>query len=350
MNVAESPSVPMLEITGVDRIVNPDQINHMPCRPRQVLAYVAARSPWVDLLKYGALGSTFDFYRHCVIQGRNRWAFLPAYAREEDLPALGFQLDRFGTVDLARAEVVRRMLERDRLLMFYAPGGDFPHYSAFLRELGTYDVYARDHHSFMLAGISADGSRLLLVDNANLAHEFGRVVVPAGVVVDGCARDPDNWFVDTVMLGKVGEPDVGAFRTRYLEVVEAFDDRFEIYDLIADRLAAELVPDPDLDHTPSLAMLRMLAGSRALFHEFLRRTDHSAPVTAAYHQLARQLTALVDRTAGFLSGRRGVRLDGLRRDLHALRMREERAKRLLQADLSRVRLTLTPTPHHPERS
>lgn len=53
----------MLTVSGIDGIVNQDRANHLNCRKGQLLAVIASRTPWSDLLLYGALGDTFAVYR-----------------------------------------------------------------------------------------------------------------------------------------------------------------------------------------------------------------------------------------------------------------------------------------------
>src|SRR5262245_6539431 len=94
----------MIRLPGVERIRTRDPNNHLHCRKTQLLAYVAGRTPWSDLLMYGALGSTSAVYRHCYLRGGDRWAFDPPYVAHGDLRTLGFEVFSAGTVDLARFE------------------------------------------------------------------------------------------------------------------------------------------------------------------------------------------------------------------------------------------------------
>ncbi|GIF12566.1 hypothetical protein [Actinoplanes teichomyceticus] len=330
------PVSPLTTISGVDGIVNQDRVNHLNCRKGQLLAVTASRSPWSDLLLYGALGSTFAIYRHCFRRGGYRWDFPAPYVVDEDLALLGFQAPRLAKLDLADVRAgLPDFIARDQPVFFDAPRGDFGYWVDFMRRTGTVPEEYRELHSYLVGGLSADGETVLIVDNTTDNLQFQRFEIPMADLVAGYAREPQRWFLDCQTLIRTGEPDFAGFVARYRAFVESWQDGFEIYDLIADSLPSERTRFEHTYQTPSVNSLALLAGSRGMFQRFLRHTGHSPQLAHRYERLASAIALLQDQAARFHGGAADVSLDDMRRDLHALRLREQDTARLLRADLGR---------------
>src|SRR5690606_7926068 len=161
----------MITLPDVDRIRTRDPNNHLHCRKTQLLAYAGSRSPWTDLLMYGALGSTSAIYRHCYLHGEDRWAFETPYVTDADLRLLGFEVQTAGRVDLARFEAeLPEYLAAGQPVFFYAPRHHFPHWVEFMRRAGTLPEEYELLHSYLVCGVSDSG--VLLVDNTTDDHEY----------------------------------------------------------------------------------------------------------------------------------------------------------------------------------
>ncbi|WP_432840296.1 hypothetical protein [Dactylosporangium sp. CA-092794] len=327
-------------IAGVDAIVNRDRVNHLNCRKAQVLAFVAGRSPWWELLLHGALGSTFDVYRHCYRRKGYRWDYPAPYVRDEDLAALGWFCGRQARADLDEVRAaLPQYLANDQPVLFMAPRADFPYWVDFMRRHGTIEAEYRELHSFMVCGLSADGETVLIVDNTTDNHEYTSFLIPMADLAAGYAREPERWFTDCQTLLRVGEPDLAELALRYHAAVSGYADRFEIYELIADSLPVERAAIAETYRTPSVNSLALLAGSRTMFCRFLRRTSHAPEVPARYERLAAAIGAAQERAGRYHAGAAGVSLDELRRRLRALRAQEEQAARALRDDLRRAPVT-----------
>jgi hypothetical protein len=328
------PVSTLTTISGVDDIVNQDRVNHLNCRKGQVLAVVASRTPWSDLLLYGALGATFDVYRHCFRRGGYRWDFPAPYVVDGDLALLGFSAPQLAKLELTDVRAaLPQFVARDQPVFFNAPREDFGYWVDFMRRTGTVRAEYRELHSFLVGGISADGETVLIVDNTTDNHQFQRFEIPMADLAAGYAREPKRWFLDCQALLRTGEPDFAGFAERYRAFVENWRDGFEIYDLIADSLQSERTRFEHTYQTPSVNSLALLAGSRGMFQRFLRRTAAHPGVAQRYERLAAAITLLQDQAARYHGGAAGVSLDDLRRDLHAARVREQDAARALRDDL-----------------
>lgn len=318
----------MIELPGVDRIRTRDPNNHLHCRKTQLLAYVAGRTPWSDLLMYGALGSTSAVYRHCYLRGGDRWAFDPPYVAHDDLRLLGFEVFSAGTVDLARFESgVADFLAAGRPVFFYAPRHHFPYWVEFMRRAGTVPEEYGLLHSFLVCGSSSAG--VLLVDNTADDHEYFPVTVGWEVLREGYAREPERWFTDCASVWQVSDPDRDGFEAAYRTFLAGFRDGFELYDAISDRLTTERASAAVTYRAPGVNSLALLAGSRALFCRFLAHTTHSEQVRAAYSRIEHLVTVLQDRVTTFQAGLPALPADRIRRGLAHLRLLEQRAARLL---------------------
>jgi hypothetical protein len=321
-------------ITGADGIVNQDRFNHLNCRKGQILAVVASRTRWSDLLLHGALGATFDIYRHCYRRGGYRWDFPAPYVVDDDLAALGFVAPRRAKVELAEVRAtLAEYLAQDQPVFFNAPRADFGYWVDFMRRTGTIEAEYRELHSFLVAGLSDDGDTVLIVDNTTDNHEFRPFLIPMADLAAGYAREPERWFIDCQTLIRTGAEDLTAFATRYQAFVDGYRDGFEIYDVIADTLPRERTEFADTYRTPSVNSLALLAGSRYMFCRFLRRTTHSPLVLRRYEQLVSAISLLQERAGRHHTGAPDVSLDELRRDLRATRIREQQVARLLRDDL-----------------
>lgn len=336
------PVEQMTTISGIEGIVNQDRVNHINCRKGQVLAFVASRTRWSDLLLYGALGSTFDVYRHCYLRRGYRWDFPTPYVVDPDLALLGYFSGQLPKVELDEVRArLPEYLAGDQPVLFMAPRADFAYWVDFMRRTGTIAAEYRELHSFMVCGISQRGDVVLVVDNTTDNHEFRRFPIPMADIERGYEREPQRWFLQCQTLRRIGEPDLAGFADRYRALVDAHDDGFEIYDLIADGLPGERAEIAETYRTPSVNSLALLAGSRGMFARFLRLTSHGPAVAERYEQIAALATAAQERAGRFHGGSSDVSLDRLRRDLHLLRVREQRALRALRDDLPRGPVTFT---------
>ncbi len=324
----------MLTVSGVDGIVNQDRANHLNCRKGQLLAVVASRTRWSDLLLYGALGDTFAIHRHCFRRGGYRWDFPAPYVVADDLALLGYDAPQLAKLELDDVRAaLPEFVARDQPVFFNAPRADFGYWVDFMRRTGTVAAEYRELHSYLVAGISVDGTTVLIVDNTTDNHQFRRYEIPMADLAAGYAREPERWFLDCQALIRTGEPDVAGFVARYRSFAGAWRDGFEIYDLIADSLPGERERFEHTYQTPSVNSLALLAGSRGMFVRFLRLTTHDPRLAARYERLAAAITLLQDQAARYHGGAGDVTLGDLRRDLQAVRLREQEAARLLRADL-----------------
>ncbi|MFY1633285.1 hypothetical protein ACN27F_08375 [Solwaraspora sp. WMMB335] len=327
-------------IGGIDAIVNRDRANHLNCRKGQVLAFVASRSPWWELLLYGALGSTYDIYRHCYRRKGYRWDFPAPYVRDDDLAALGWFSGHQAKADLDEVrDALPEYLANDQPVLFMAPRADFAYWVDFMRRHGTIESEYRELHSYLVCGLSTDRQTVLIVDNTTDNHEYTSFLIPMADLAAGYAREPERWFTDCQTLLRVGEPDLPELAVRYHRVVAGYTDRFELYDIIADSLPAERAAIAETYRTPAVNSLALLAGSRGMFCRFLRRTSHSPQVLARYEQLTAAVGAVQERVGRYHGGGADVSLDELHRRLQGLRVREEQAARLLREDLHRTPVT-----------
>ncbi|WP_030548326.1 hypothetical protein [Streptomyces albus] len=318
----------MTTLPDVHRIRTRDPNNHLHCRKGQLLAYAGSRTPWSDLLMYGALGSTAAIHRHCYLRGGDRWAFDTPYVTDDDLRLLGFEVFSAGTVALPLFEAgAAEFLAAGQPVFFYAPRHHFPYWVEFMRRVGTVPEEYGLPHSFLVCGVS--GTDVLLVDNIADDHEYFTVTVGWDVLREGYAREPGRWFTGCVTVEQVSEPDREGFEAAYRAFLNGFRDGFELYDIVAGNLVLERASNVALYRAPGVNSLALLAGSRALFRRFLELTEHSEPVRAAYTRIARLAAALSDRVSAFQAGQPAPPADRLRHGLAQLRLLEQRAARLL---------------------
>lgn len=325
----------MICIPDITRIRTQDPNNHLPCRKSQLLAYVAGRTRWSDLLMYRALGSTAAIYRHCHLRGRDRWAFETPYVTEGDLRLLGFELLSAGTVDLDRFESgLPEFVAAGRPVFFYAPRNHWPYWMEFMRRVGTVPEEYRLLHSFFVCG--ASGTEVLLVDNTSDDHEYFPLAVEWDVLREGYAREPERWFVDCSTIVRVSGPDLDGFESAYRAFLARFRDGFQLYDLIGESLVVERTSDDAVYRAPGVNSLALLAGSRALFSRFLALTRHSAQVRTAYARVADLCAGLSDQVNAFHAGTPTLSADRIRTALTRLRECEQQAARLLTSDAARL--------------
>ena len=318
----------MIQLPDVDRIRTQDPINHLHCRKTQLLAYVASRTPWSDLLMYGALGSTSAIYRHCYLRGQDRWAFETPYVTEDDLRLLGFEMLSAGSVDLADFECgLADFIAAGQPVFFYAPRHHFPYWVEFMRRAGTVPEEYELLHSFLVCGAST--SNVLLVDNTTDDHEYYPLTVTWDLLRDGYAREPERWFTGCATVRQTSAPDRDGFEAAYRTFLAGFRDGLELYDAVGDNLIMERASVTDTYRAPGVNSLALLAGSRTMFCRFLAHTEHSEKVRATYARIAQLTTVLSDRVSAFQSGLHALAADQIRRSLAHLRQREQQAARLL---------------------
>lgn len=328
---------PMRTISRLDLLVNRDWLNQMHCRTMQLLTMAGRCTPAVDLLMYRALEPTRDIYLHCHVKEEDRWSYASHYVNDEDLELLGFTVDYTPKVDLADAAAfLRAAIEDDRPVSFYAPRGHFDFWLDRMRRDGTRPDEYFFLHSFMCCGIAVDGGEVLIIDTTSTGS-LRPFVVDFDVFTTAYPTDPDRWFLHCQSLRQVrATPDVAAFETRYVEWLEGYRDRFEVYDVIADSFARERDRFPEWYRRPSLNSLVLLAGSRDFFGRFLTHTAHDPRIAAAFTANADMLVTLLDATTRFQNGTSSLGADELRGMLTAMKSRELEALRALQADLRRL--------------
>ena len=247
-------------IPAVRGMVSQDPINHLNCRKTQLLALAANGNPQVDLLMHSALERTFDIYRHCYLAEDYRWSYPVRYVTDPDLTLLGYQLlrsDRAEPGDIRQN--VLRFLAADQAVLFMAPRGYLPYWREFMRANQTRESEYYDLHSFVVGGLTPDGDGVLLMDNANEAHEFRPYPVTWAQLREGRAADPDRWFVDNVVMSRVGDPDPAPFARMHAAFVAEHEDEFELYEVIAEQLASEREMYPEAYRVPGI---NALAGGR----------------------------------------------------------------------------------------
>ncbi|GAA2111472.1 hypothetical protein GCM10009759_53500 [Kitasatospora saccharophila] len=324
-----------IRIPDAERIRNQDPNNHLHCRKSQLLAHVAARTPWSDLLMYRALGSTAAVYRHCHLRGKDRWAFEAPYVTDGDLRLLGFELLSAGTVDIDRFESdLPGILAVGQPVFFYAPRHHFPHWVEFMQRVGTVPEERRLPHSFLVCG--ADDTGVVVLDNTADDHEYFPLAVGWDVLREGYAREPERWFVDCSTVVPGTGPDLDGFESAYRAFLARFRDGFQIYDLIGENLAAERGSVDAVYRAPGVNSIALLAGSRTLFRRFLELTRHGEPVRAAYADVARLATTLSEQINAFHAGTPTLSADRIRAALAELRTREQRAAALLTDEAARL--------------
>jgi hypothetical protein len=317
-----------ITLPGVESIRTRDPNNHLHCRKTQLLAYAGAHTPWSDLLMYGALGSSAAVHRHCHLRGEDRWAFDTPYINDDDLRLLGFEVFSAGKVTLAQFESgLPVFLAAGQPVFFYAPRHHFPYWVDFMDRVGTVPEEYGLLHSFLVCGTGDDG--ILLVDNNSPGHEHFPVTVGWDLLREGYALEPDRWFTGCVTLRKVSEPDRDGFEAAYRAFLDGYRDGFDLYDVIGDNLVVERATVSATYRAPGVNALALMAGSRALFCRFLAHTTHGEQVHAAYARVARLAAVLSDRVTAFQQGLPALPADRIRRGLAQLRLREQRAARLL---------------------
>ncbi|MDQ1290197.1 MAG: hypothetical protein QG622_3763 [Actinomycetota bacterium] len=330
-------------VPGAERVVNPDPSHYMTCRQRQILAYLLAVDPWAGLLKYAALESTAEIYHHCVIRRQARWTFEPRLGADDDLEALGHPVRHLGDGALDDLPRVLEFLAAGQPVLFYAPSGDVPYFAEYLRGRGKIDTDALARHSVLLAGVSPDATRFVALDIANPELRFVPEIISWEQIVTGHAAHPGGWFLDATTIGhRPGPPDAGELMERYRRLLSESREGFEIYGQLPDVVTADRAAGTGVDTAPSLDSLRMLAGSRTLFHQFLLGTTHHPSVVHAYHRVARLLRHQVTQVAAHLTGQTEVRKPHLRRELTAIAAEESAAFRRLRADLAHGPITFHP--------
>lgn len=326
---------PVLRLPAAGRISNADPTMYLECRQRQALSYLGAATPAGDLVKYAAIGRTADFHRHCVVQQQPRWNLVQPILAPEDLAALGFEVQWLGQEDLDLVPRLPGLVEAGQPVTFYAPAEDVSYWADLLRRRGRPDGGGRGRHNVLVCGVSVDGQWLLTPDSTDEGCEFRPEFLSVPRMRAAAEADPDHWFVDTLSLRRSGAPQADHFAERHRETVLGLQEGFEVYAALPDLLRSDRARRPDLDQQVASAdVLRMLAGSRGMFHQFLRHTSHSREAVADYRRLAVLLAHLFTRAFGYLGGRGPEDLTTWRRDLTALRAAELTALRRLQDELA----------------
>ncbi|AVT35577.1 hypothetical protein [Plantactinospora sp. BB1] len=340
--VVASPVGPVRQLTATGRLVNADPTMYLECRQRQALSYLRAVTPAADLLGYGALGRTADYHRHCAIQQQPRWTMRQDLCGVEDLAALGYEVQWIGHGNLDLLPRLPGLVAAGQPVTFYAPAADVGYWADLMRRRGRPDGGGRGAHGVMVCGVSEDGAWLVAPDTTDEGPDFRPEYLAVAEVTAAATADPEHWFVDCLSLRRTGAPQPEVFAERYRQVVTGLRDGFEAYEALPQLLLADRARRPDLDQQVASAdLLRMLAGSRNLFHRFLRYTSHSPEVVAAYRRLAELLSQLLGRSMGYLAGQGPDDLDPWRRDLRTLRTAEVTRLRQLKAELAAGAVTIT---------
>lgn len=340
--VAGSPVGSVLQLSAIGRLVNADPTMYLECRQRQALSYLNAATPAADLLTYGALGRTADYHRHCAIQQQPRWTMQQNLCGLEDLATLGYEVQWMGHAGLDLLPRLRTLVAAGQPVTFYAPAADVGYWADLMRRRGRADGGGRGAHGVMVCGISADGEWLVTPDTTDEGPEFRAEYLSLAAVSAAATADPERWFVDCLSLRRTGAPQPAVFAERYRQAIIGLQDGFEVYEALPQLLHTDRARRPDLDQQVASAdLLRMLAGSRNLFHRFLRHTSHSPEVITAYRRLAALLNQLLGRAMGYLAGQGPDDLGPWRRDLRTLRTAEVTGLRRLRSELAGRDVTIT---------
>ncbi|QCB95013.1 hypothetical protein [Cellulomonas shaoxiangyii] len=326
---------PVLRLAATDRIANADPAMYLECRQRQALSYLRAVTASADLLKYRALGSTAEFHRHCAIQQQPRWTMSQDLCGPEDLAALGYEVQLLGHADLGLLPRLRELVQAGQPVTFYAPAEDVGYWADLLRRRGRPDGGGRGAHGVLVCGVSLDGEWLVTPDTTDEGPEFRTELLSVAGLRVAAAADPEGWFVDALSLRRAAPAQPDVFADRYREMVTGLQDGFEAYEALPQLLAADRARRPDLDQqVASTDLLRMLAGSRGLFSQFVRNTSHSGPAVATYRALGVSLSRLLGRAMGYVAGDGPADLGSWRRDLRTLRTAEVTGLRRLKDELA----------------
>ncbi|MGX7673965.1 hypothetical protein [Plantactinospora sp. DSM 117369] len=340
--VVATPVGPVRQLSATDRLVNADPTMYLECRQRQALSYLRAVTPMADLLTYGALGRTTDYYRHCAIQQQPRWTMRQDLCDIEDLAALGYEVQWMGHADLDLLPRLPGLVAAGQPVTFYAPAADVGYWADLMRRRGRPDGGGRGAHGVMVCGVSEDGEWLVTPDTTDEGPEFRPEYLAVAEVTAAATADPEHWFVDCLSLRRTGAPQPEMFAERYRQSITGLQDGFEAYEALPQLLLTDRACRPDLDQQVASAdLLRMLAGSRNLFYRFLRYTSHSPEVVTTYRRLAALLSQLLGRAMGYLGGQGPGDLGPWRRELQTLRTAEVTCLRQLKAELAAGAVTIT---------
>lgn len=320
------------------KLVNQDPFNHLNCRIGHTLAAVAGMSPWSELLMYCSLEPTLSIFRHCFIEGGHRWSYVPAYISDDDVRLLGFDLE---FVDKASVddvwEALPDLLAAGRIVMFDAPRAYFTHWVEFMRDNNTPKDFHFDPHSFLAAELTSDGSELVVMDNANIQHEYAAYRIPWAAVSRGYQELPGQWFRNCLIISHGGdEPQFAALAGRYRSFIGSLDDDLELYDVVQERLPSErdhfLVPHL----APCDSAIGLLAGSRGFFSRFLGYTNHTSRTQEAYRWLAKELSQVYTYAYNYYWRADGADVRPIQDRLRLIKGFERRALDLIREDLTRL--------------
>ncbi len=327
----------MTTIATVDAVRNQDPIDQLNCRKLQILSYVASCTPLSDLLMYCALEPTFDVFRHCYLRARYRWSYPARYVNDEDLALLGFEVIHIPQWDLADfRRDLPGIVAGGHPVFMHAPRGHFGYWAEFMARVNVPPAEHFELHSFMVCGTDTASGDLLVLDNPNSTHRFQRYTLSAGELSKAFADDPDRCLVSNVILvRRRPEPDIDRIIERYTRFVADIDDRFELYDRLAESLPAERDAYPETYQLPAINALAVLAGSREFFRRFLAHTSHSPDVTRAFTANAQAITRTLNRASQYHLGVGSVGIDAIQRQLRLLRSAEQRSVALLKRDVLR---------------
>jgi hypothetical protein len=153
---------------------------------------------------------------------------------------------------------------------------------------------------------------------------------------EGRAADPDRWFVDNVVVSRVGDPDPAPFARMHAAFVADHEDEFELYEVIAEQLVSEREMYPEAYRVPGINALALVAGSRRMFTRYLQLTNDDTGLLRSWEAVSRSALHALAAVSAFHAGDDG-RLSPVQAQLRRLAAAERGALRELRRSAANSR-------------